>query len=41
MRLTLNENLNVVSFYTINLSNAYNPKPTDDIVVIVGRDALL
>jgi len=41
MGLTLYESLNVVSFYTVNLPNACNPKPTDDIVVIAGRDTLL
>jgi len=41
MKLTLNESLNVVSFYTFNMPIAYNPKPTDAIVAILGCDTLL
>lgn len=41
MGLTLNESLNVVSFYTFNIPNAYNPKPTYDIVAVLGHDTLL
>jgi len=41
MGLTLNESLNVVSFYTFSMPNAYNRKHTNDIVAILGRDTLL
>ena len=41
MGLTLNESLNVVSFYTFNMPDAYNHKPADAIVAVLGRDTLL
>ena len=29
--LALSESLNLVTFYTFNMPNTYNPKPTDNI----------